>query len=198
MSLKIKNWQSFQHFKDRCPPWIKLYREILDDPDWHELDSDAAKVLIMLWLVASEDKTQNGLLPEPKKLAFRLRISEVKLNQSLTKLNNWLIQDDISPISEQYQVDAPETEERQRRDRDENKFLSEIESQILKDYLKIRKAKKAGDFTETSFNMIKNEAIKAGLNINQALAYCCKRGWQGFESSWYLKENPKKFSGVVL
>jgi hypothetical protein len=198
MTLRIKNWEQFQHFKDRSPPWIKLYREILDDPDWHELDSDASKVLIMLWLVASEDKTQNGLLPETKKLAFRLRITEVKLNQSLNKLNNWLIQDDINVISEQCQDDAPETEERQSRERVRNQFLYEIEPQILADYLKVRKAKKAGEFTETSFKEIKKEALKAGLNINEALAYCCKRSWQGFEAGWYLKENPKKQSGVIL
>ena len=29
--MRIKNWNRFQHFKDRKPPWIKLYRDILDD-----------------------------------------------------------------------------------------------------------------------------------------------------------------------
>ena len=23
--MKIKNWSKFQHFKDRKPPWVKLY-----------------------------------------------------------------------------------------------------------------------------------------------------------------------------
>lgn len=77
-------------------------------------------------------------------------------------------------------------------------YLSSIDPKILKDYLKVRKAKKAGDFTETSFNGINNEAIKAGLSINEALAYCCKRSWVGFESAWYFKDNPsaipRKFS----
>ena len=70
---KIKNWHKFQHFKDRKPPWVKLYRDLLDDIDWHELDSKAAKVLVMLWLIASEE---DGQIPEIKRLAFRLRISE--------------------------------------------------------------------------------------------------------------------------
>ena len=51
--MKIKNWSQFQHFKDRRPPWIKLYRDILDDIEWHELDAKSAKVLVMLWLIAS-------------------------------------------------------------------------------------------------------------------------------------------------
>jgi hypothetical protein len=110
LTIKIKNWQKHQHFKDRRPPWIKLYRELLDDPDWHELNGDDAKLLIGMWLVASEDQDMNGALPDTKRLAFRLRISEKQLKQSLTRLSNYLIQDDISVISERYQVDAPETE----------------------------------------------------------------------------------------
>lgn len=115
--MKVKNWSEFQHFKDRRPPWIKLYKYLLDDPDWHELSGDDAKVLIMIWLVASEDKELEGSLPCMKKLAFRLRIKESVLKQTLNRLQNWLIQDDIKPISSRYQDDAPE--KRQRRDREE-------------------------------------------------------------------------------
>ena len=108
--MKIKDWSKFQHFKDRTPPWIKLYRDLLDDPDWHELDGDSAKVLTMLWLIASEDETHQGNLPCTRKLAFRLRIKEDKLKQQLTNLSHWLIQSDIKSISSRYQDDAPETE----------------------------------------------------------------------------------------
>jgi uncharacterized phage protein (TIGR02220 family) len=108
--LKIKNWGKFQHFKDRTPPWVKLYRDLLDDPDWHELDGESAKTLIMLWLIASEDETHEGKLPDTRKLAFRLRTNEIKLKQQLIKLEHWLIQDDIKMISGRYQDDAPETE----------------------------------------------------------------------------------------
>lgn len=108
--IKIKNWKNYQHFKNRTPPWIKLYREILDDPQWHGLDGECAKTLVMLWLIASEDKTHQGLLQEEKKLAFRLRLSESKLRQQLSKLSHWLIQDDIKMISSRYQHDIPETQ----------------------------------------------------------------------------------------
>jgi uncharacterized phage protein (TIGR02220 family) len=110
VAYRIKNWSKHQHFKDRTPPWIKLYRDLLDDPEWFELDSDCSKVLVMLWLIASEDETKNGMLPSVKTLAFRMRISEQKTKQALTKLSHWVIQDDISVISERYQVGPPETE----------------------------------------------------------------------------------------
>lgn len=105
--MKIKDWNKFQHFKDRKPPWIKLYRDLLDDVEWHELDPKAAKVMVMLWLIASEDF---GELPSIKKLAFRLRMSEKDVESHCSKLSHWLICDDINAISEQYRCDAPETE----------------------------------------------------------------------------------------
>ena len=116
MVFRIKDWGKFQHFKDRTPPWVKLYRDILDDPDWHELDGQSAKVLTMLWLIASEDETHFGILPCTRKLAFRLRLEESKVKQILDKLSHWLIQDDINTISERYQVDAPETETETERE----------------------------------------------------------------------------------
>jgi hypothetical protein len=107
MTVAIRNWKKFQHFKDRRPPWIKLYRDLLDDPDWHEMSGDDAKTLVMLWMIASEDE---GRLPDTRKLAFRLRISNSKAEQLVNRLSKWLIQDDIKPTSGRYQDDAPETE----------------------------------------------------------------------------------------
>jgi hypothetical protein len=105
--MKIKNWSKFQHFKDRKPPWVKLYRDLLDDIEWHELDPIAAKVLVMLWLIASEDE---GSIPPNKQLAFRLRMSEKETEVCTSKLSHWLEQEDDNTISGRYQDDAPETE----------------------------------------------------------------------------------------
>jgi hypothetical protein len=106
--ITIKNWKRFQHFKDRRPPWIKLYRDLLDDIEWHELDGNTAKNLVMIWLIGSEN---DGKLPDLKELAFRLRVTEKVAAQYVARLNeHWLIQDDINMISERYQNDAPETE----------------------------------------------------------------------------------------
>jgi len=105
--MKIKNWSKFQHFKDRKPPWVKLYRDLLDDIEWHELDPMSAKVLCMLWLIASED---DGNVPELKTLSFRLRLPLKTTKECLSKLNHWLIHDDINVISDGYQSDGLETE----------------------------------------------------------------------------------------
>jgi len=107
MVLKIKNWHKFQHFRDRRPPWIKLYRDLLDDVEWNELDPLAAKCLVMLWLIASED---DGNLPDTRTIAFRLRLSESQAKSMILKLKHYLEQDDINVISERYQLDPLETE----------------------------------------------------------------------------------------
>jgi hypothetical protein len=121
--MKIKNWTKFQHFKDRRPPWVKLYRDILDDIEWHELDPLAAKVLVMLWLIASEDE---GRIPDTKTLAFRLRLTEVKTKEVVNKLSHWLEQDDINVISDVYQHDPLETERETETEKDKNKRGSRL------------------------------------------------------------------------
>jgi hypothetical protein len=105
---QIRNWKRFQHFKNRRPPWIKLYRDLLDDLEWHNLPGESAKTLVSLWLIASEG--DNGQLPDFKTLAFRLRTTEKTLKNTLSTLSHWLIRDDIELISERYQDDPSETE----------------------------------------------------------------------------------------
>ena len=185
--MKIKNWSDFQHFKDRTPPWIKLYRYLLDDPEWHELSGDDAKTLMMLWLIASEDKDMEGNLPSLKNTAFRLRTTENKLNQSLTKLSHWLVQDDIKKISDGCQGDAPETEtETEGEKKSPTKkvnLLEGIDPRIAKDYLEIRKAKNL-PLTKLALDRIENEGKKVGFTLEETLRICCENSWAGFSSTW--------------
>ena len=52
-TFSVKNFEKFQHYKDRAPPWIKLYNELLDDYAFGKL-ADASKFhLIAIWLLAS-------------------------------------------------------------------------------------------------------------------------------------------------
>ena len=58
--------------------------------------------------------------------------------------------------------------------------------QIWSDFLALRNARHA-PLTETALNIIRKEAHKAGISLEQALETCCMRGWQGFKAEWYLK-----------
>jgi hypothetical protein len=81
--MRIKNWKKFQHFKDRKPPWIKLYHDLLDNYEFYSLSDKAGKYLPWLWLIASEHL---GGLPNTKDLAFRMRMSEDDVIKILKEL----------------------------------------------------------------------------------------------------------------
>jgi hypothetical protein len=125
--MRVKNWKRFQHFKDRRPPWIKFYHDLLDDPDWHELDPLDAKVLVMLWLIASDDPCKEGALPNMKKISFVTRISERQLSSIIPRLSHWILQDDIIAISPRHQLGPPETETETERETETEKKKNSAE-----------------------------------------------------------------------
>lgn len=51
--LAIKNWETFQHYKDRNPPWIKLHRAVLDDYAFAALPDNQKAHLVLIWLFAA-------------------------------------------------------------------------------------------------------------------------------------------------
>jgi len=156
MVWRVKGWHKFQHFKDRKPPWVKLYRDLLDDLEWHELDPVAAKALVSLWLIASED---NGQLPANKILAFRLRVTEKAMESIISKLDHWLEQVDINPISERYQDDPLETEGETEKETETETTLSGKPDVVPK-----------VDFKETAKRVIDFLNAKTGKNFQHASA----------------------------
>lgn len=88
---KVKGWEKFQRFKNRRPPWIRLYRSVIDDPDIFNLSAPAFRFLIFLWLMASEDETKQGIIPPNHKIAFRLRTSCDQVQKLLSQVDPMLI-----------------------------------------------------------------------------------------------------------
>lgn len=86
--MRIRNWLKYQHKNGgKHYPWVKLYRSLLDDMEYFYLDVTASKLLIYLFLLASEG---DGELPTVEKMAFRLRVSEKFINTNLKKLSSWI------------------------------------------------------------------------------------------------------------
>lgn len=173
---------------------MKLYRDVLDDMEWYELDPLASKVLVMCWLIASEDE---GRLPNTKTLAFRLRMTEKQTIDCINKLSHWLEQDDIDLISEQYQTDSLETE-KETEIKKEKKATAvacppDVSEAVWLDWLQLRKAKKA-PVTQTVVNSTIKEAEKAGISLNAFLTIWCARGSQGLEASWLKTHERQPFA----
>jgi hypothetical protein len=184
--MKIKNWSKFQHFKDRRPPWVKLYRDLLDDMEWHQLDPLASKVLVTLWLLASEDENQEGQLPDIKTIAWRLRLTEKQVSECVSKLSHWLEQDGITVISDGYHDDRPETEtetETKKETETKTKPPEGVSSEIWLSLVKQRKAKKA-QITDNVMRSIAKEANIAGWTLDAALNEIVVRNWQSFKADW--------------
>lgn len=85
MSLIPKNWDSFQHYKDRSPAWIKLHRGLLDDFAFSRLPVASRALAPLLWLLASEYE-HGKITASVEEIAFRLRTSESELAQAIKPL----------------------------------------------------------------------------------------------------------------
>ena len=117
--LSIKNWNKFQHYHTGrgTPPWIKLYRDLLNDRHWFALEPEAAKFLISCWLVAAEN---NGELPDIETLAFRLRLASKKTLELINLCNHWINYDASDVLAECYQVASPDKDTDTDKDKEKD------------------------------------------------------------------------------
>lgn len=85
MLLQPKNWANFQHYKDRCPPWIKLHRDLLINREFMCLPLASKAIAPLLWLLACESK--DGIFDASiDELQFRLHLSNKDINDGLKPL----------------------------------------------------------------------------------------------------------------
>lgn len=61
--ISVKNFERFQHYKDRNPKWIKLYNDVLDDYAFGCLPDASKWLAVGIWLLASrhENRIPNDL-----------------------------------------------------------------------------------------------------------------------------------------
>jgi len=193
MKLIPKNWDNFQHYKHRSPPWIKLHKNLLDDMTYQRLPVASKALAPMLWLLASE--SHDGVINmTPEEIAFRLRMTEKDVVSAIKPLidNGFFIED--SNVLADCLQDAT-TEKRQRQSRVETEKETETETpsgvteSVFKDYLEVRKTKKA-KWSDTALKGLVKEAEKAGLSLQEAMELCCARGWVGFKAEWVKDQQP--------
>lgn len=85
MLMLPKNWEQFQHYKKRNPPWIRLYRGLIDNHEFQCLPVASRALAPMLWVLAGEypDGVFDG---SAKILAFRLRSTEKEIEEAFGPL----------------------------------------------------------------------------------------------------------------
>ena len=119
-TFHIKNFDRLQHYKDRSPPWIKLYNGLLDDYDFGRLPDASKAHLLAIGLLAS--RHSNKLPLDADWLGKRINATE-PVNLKALILSGFVVPDQqcSSLLASCLQPAIPETEtETQVRDREES------------------------------------------------------------------------------
>lgn len=171
MIIKPKNWDEFQHYKDRSPSWIKLHRNILDNYEFH-LMQDASKALAMcLWLVASEN-LEGEIDANSTKLAFRLRMPKEKVENSLKELIDsgfFIVLQDASGVLAECLQDAPLEEKRREEIEKVCSKKRKTSKTTIPDSFTISEAVKT--WADANGHSRLNERLAHFTNLSKAKAY---------------------------
>lgn len=121
--LEVAEWDKYQHYKDRAPPWIKLHVGVLDHYEFSCLQ-DASKLhLMLIWVLAS--KLNNRIPNDAAWIKSRIGIkSDPNLKELIKNGFLLVVQDASKPLADCLRDACLETE-------------AETEKNILKGAVKI-------------------------------------------------------------
>jgi hypothetical protein len=186
MLIRPNRWREFQHYKDRCPPWIKLHSDLLKNRDFVCLPIASKALAPMLWLLAGESK-EGQIDATFEELQFRLHISRKDYDDGLKPLiDKGFFIVDSGVLAECEQVAIPETERETDEKRETKKEIEAPEGvslEVWTSFVKQRKARKA-QITDNVMAAIQKEASKAGWPLEAALNEIVVRNWQSFKAEW--------------
>lgn len=199
MQLIPKNWAKFQHYKDRCPPWIKLHRDLLNDRHFICLPTASKALAPMLWLLASESH-DGSFDATPEELEFRLRMSRDEIVSGLKSLiDNGFFVDASTMLAPCLQTAIPEregeregetkTEKREKRSVAKNDASKpvDVSDEVWASYKALRSAKRA-PITDLVLLGLRREAVKARISFEEAMTVCCERGWLTVKAEWLERD----------
>ena len=179
--LTVKNWNQYQHYKDRDPPWIKLHVKLLNDRDFMSLSFASKGLLMLLWILASENE---GKIPfDLDAIKFRLHDKSIR-----EKDINLLIEKGFLLGCKQPQADASKRyseTETETETETENRILSETEIPFLTIPLK----GKDSAYSITEEKIKEWEGLFPGLDVKQCVRDC---------KAWNISnpERRKTISGI--
>lgn len=116
--FSVRNWDKYQHYKDRSPPWIKLHNSLLDDPDFDELNDSERYHLLAIWMLAS--RTNNRMKYDKKWLSRKISAtSQINIEKLLKLRFIQLIQEDANCYQDASMMLDLEEERRDREETEE-------------------------------------------------------------------------------
>jgi hypothetical protein len=126
----VKNWERFQHYKDRRPPWIKYHVELLDDHELQLLTPETRLTYSLLLLVAA--RTDNNIPSDLEYISRQTALPATLLAGAVETLMNkgFLISSErkraaSTVLARRKQSAMPRREEKRREEeQDQGLFLA--------------------------------------------------------------------------
>jgi hypothetical protein len=122
-TFHIPNWEELQHYKDRSPPWIKLYTRLLENYGFASLPDHCKAHLIGIWLLAS--RSNNELPYDSEWIGKRINATQ-KVELDLLMALEFIVLD--QPLQQPAQTASKPQAECLPRDRAEAEREAEGES----------------------------------------------------------------------
>ncbi len=84
--MKVPNWSTYQGYKKRGPPWVKLHVALLRKREWLKLPLSGKALLPALWIIASESGVDGSLPNDPDVLSHLSGLTEAQVVEGLDSL----------------------------------------------------------------------------------------------------------------
>lgn len=185
-TLHVRNWDKWQSYrKDRGqPPWIKIHREVMRNPDWVSLTDAQRGQLVAIWLLAAD---HNGVIPASPTIIRKLCYLDNEPDINLFIQKGFLetpdgCQRDASVTPERRQGDVPETETETETDAAAADAASRLPEAELFDRGKEVLGKNSGGMIKKLLAAKQNSVPLARAAIEQAST----------------KSNPREYIGAVI
>lgn len=117
--FSVKNFEKLQHYKDRTPPWIRLYNSLLDDYEFGLLPDASKAHLLAIWLLAS--RYDNKIPYDPEWVSRRINATDPVDLDILTKSGFIIFDQECSVMLAECKQDAIPEERRAEESREEKK-----------------------------------------------------------------------------
>ena len=94
-------------------------------------------------------------------------------------------------------VNTPSNEGVAQRKRSAAARPDDVAEPVWQDFQRLR-AQKRSPLTDTALAGLQREARKAGVTLEQAIAYCCEQGWQAFNAGWYAERTGRRAAATPV
>jgi len=121
--LSVKNFDRFQHYKDRNPVWIKLYNSLLDDYEFTNLPDASKWHMVAIFLLSS--RYDNKIPYDSKWIASKISIyddidMDILLNSGMIVAYG----NDSNPLASGY---PREEKRREKEEKNKEEYSSDFE-----------------------------------------------------------------------